>query len=52
MCQWYDTENLVLTPRGSGDEEQVDLHPAQLPRMCQKTAENATHSRRLDVTTR
>ena len=34
ICQWYETENLVLTPRR--DEEQIDLDPEQSTLITQK----------------
>ena len=36
MCQWYDTENVVPTPRRSEEEEQSDLDPEQLTIITQK----------------
>ena len=51
FCQWYDTENDVFTPRTAEDEEQIDREPEHLTLITQKTAEHATSSRRLVVTT-
>ena len=37
MCQWYQTENLVPTPRKSEEEEdEIDLDPEQLTTITQK----------------
>ena len=36
ICQWYDTEHLVLAPRRSEGEGQLDLDPEQLTRIVQK----------------
>ena len=30
ICQWFDTENQVHTPRTAEDEEQLDREPEQL----------------------
>ena len=47
ICQWYDTENQVLTPRTAEYEAQIDLEPEQLTLITQKKADHATSSRRL-----
>ena len=36
ICQWCDTENLVLTPRTAEDEEQNGLDREQLTNVLQK----------------
>ena len=36
ICQWYDAEKLVPTPRRSEDEEEIDLDREQLTRFSQK----------------
>ena len=36
MCQWYDTEKLVSTPKRSEDDEQIDLDPEQFTIITQK----------------
>ena len=36
MYPWYDTEKLALTPRGSEEDEQIDLDPEQLTSITQK----------------
>ena len=47
ICQWYDTENQVLTPRTAEYEAQIDLEPEHLTLITEKTADHATSSRRL-----
>ena len=36
ICQWYETENLVLKPRRTEDKEQVHLDPEQLTLITQR----------------
>ena len=36
ICQWYEIENQVLTPRAAEDEEQIDLELEQLTLIAQK----------------
>ena len=36
ICQWYDTEHLVPTPRKSEEEEDIDLDPEQLTTSTQE----------------
>ena len=47
ICHWCDTENLVLTPRRSEEEEQLDLDPELLTTITQKKEEHLTSSMRL-----
>ena len=35
ICQWYETENLVPTPRKSEEEEEIDVNPQQLTKNTQ-----------------
>ena len=51
LCQRYETENQIFTPKRAADEEQIDLDPEHLTWITQKTAENARSSRRLLPTT-
>ena len=50
ICQWYDTDKVVPTPRTAAEAEDIDLEPDQLTDYA-KRAEHVTSSRRLDVET-
>ena len=36
ICQWYEIENQIPTPRTAEDEEQIDLEPDQLTLITQQ----------------